>query len=650
MAMPALLPGRALSVKLVCVAIAFCAVALTGIGFTLYESWKLEGGAAVINDLGSERMRTYHIAYLLAESLREPYGSARADMYAEMGRLEEILDVLQRGDPARPLVLPRDPQIVAELAAVRDQWLWLKPRITRALTEDGSRDAHASLRALRVDIEGLVARIDRLVGHVERHNAGNLEVLRYLQLGLVALALAGTVALIYLMYMLVVRPVEKLSDGMRRITGRDLTVRLAVETRDEFGELAAGFNRMAEEIQHVYTTLEERVAEKTRDLAQRNRELGTLYDVATLLNRASPIENACRQFLKKVQALLGAQAGAVRLVEPASRQIHMYIHEGLAQDFAKSEQCMSFGECLCGEAAQRSKSMIENLSAVEDENIVYGCQRQGFRTVTIFPIRFRNQLLGLFNLYFARERAVTKAERQMLEALGRHLGVAIENHRLISRVKEVAIAEERNLLAQELHDSIAQSLAFLNIEAQMLADALKRADTDEAQGLLGEIRKGIEESYENVRELLVHFRTRVKHEDIALTIRQTLERFEVQTGIRTRFSESGTAVPLPLDSQLQVVHILQEALSNVRKHADATAVEVSMRRNGAYEFSVNDNGAGFDPKIVEAPGERHIGLRIMRERAQRIGGEVVIDAAPGRGTRVKLVLPLSHAVVAEVHA
>jgi two-component system nitrate/nitrite sensor histidine kinase NarX len=650
MTMPALLPGRTLSVKLVCVAIAFCAVALTGIGFTLYESWKLEGGAAVINDLGSERMRTYHIGYLLAESLRDPSGNARSDMHAEMARLEEVLDVLERGDPARPLVLPRDPKILQELRVVREQWLALKPRILRARVDGGSPDADASLRTLRMEIEDLVGRIDRLVRHIERHNAGNLDILRYLQLGLVALALVGTVALIYLMYMLVVRPVEKLADGMRRITDRDFNVRLAVETRDEFGELAAGFNRMARELQNVYRTLEDRVAEKTRDLEQKNRELGTLYDIATLLNRASPIEHACRHFVKKLQTLLGAQAGAVRLIDPSSRQIHLYIHEGLAQDFARSEQCMSFGECLCGEAAERSKSVIENLAAVDDENIVYGCQRQGFRTVAIFPIRFRNQLLGLFNLYFSRERTITKPERQMLEALGRHLGVAIENHRLIARVREVAVAEERNLLAQELHDSIAQSLAFLNIEAQLLADALKHEDTKEARNLLGEIRKGIAESYDNVRELLVYFRTRVKHEDLPLTIRQTLERFELETGIRTRFNESGTAVPLPLDIQLQVVHILQEALSNVRKHANAASVEVSMRRSGAYEFMVSDDGSGFDPQKAEGAGERHIGLRIMRERAQRIGGEVAIDTAPGRGTRVTLSLPLAHAVLEEASA
>jgi two-component system, NarL family, nitrate/nitrite sensor histidine kinase NarX len=636
-----LLSGRALSVKLVCVAMAFCAVALAGIGLTLFESWKLEGGAAVINDLGSERMRTYRIAYLLSESLREPVGAVRADMRTEMRRFEEVLDVLERGDPARPLVLPRVPAIVSELAEVREQWTRIKPLIERAAVAEGPTEAQSLMRELRGEVEALVARIDRLVRAVERDNAENLELLRYLQLGLIALALAGTVALIYLMFMLVVRPVETLSEGMRRLSGRDFNVRLPVETRDEFGELAAGFNRMADEVQQVYTTLEQRVADKTRDLARKNRELGTLYDVATLLNKHGPIEDACRHMLRKLQALLGASAGAVRIVEPGSAQLHMYIHEGLSQDLARAEQCMSVGDCFCGQAAQRKRSVIEHFAAGREDDVVYGCAKSGYETVAIFPIRSRNALLGVFDLHFRQKHVVTRAERQMLEAVGRHLGAAIENDRLIARVKEMAVSEERNFLAQELHDSIAQSLAFLNLETQMLADALKRTDMAEAQGLVSDIRKGVDESYENVRELLVHFRTRVKHEDIALTIRQTLERFETQTGIRTRFTESGTAVPLPPDRQLQVLHILQEALSNVRKHAGASVVEVSMQRNGVYEFCVRDDGAGFDLAAAEHPEGRHMGLRIMRERAQRIGAAVRIESELDRGTCVTLVLPLA---------
>jgi two-component system, NarL family, nitrate/nitrite sensor histidine kinase NarX len=634
-------PSRKLSVKLVCVALAFLMVALAGIGFTLYESWKLEGGAAAINDLGSQRMRSFRIAYLVTETLREPHAATPAELEAEMKRVDDMLALLQRGDPARPLVLPRRESIRSELAALRTQWREeIVPVIGQVLAEPDPGERLATKVVLRTGIEAFADRTDALVLAIERNNAANLELLRFMQLALIALAVAGTVALIFLMFLLVVRPVEKLSEGIGRMTAGDFAVRLPVETRDEFGELARGFNAMAARLEELYTTLEHRVAVKTREFEQKNRELTTLYDIATLLNEPATLEALCRSFLTRLQALLGAQAGAVRLIDPASGDIHLYVHDGLTPEFAREEQCVSLGECLCGEAVERDTSVVQFLPPVQDENAMFRCQRAGFQTVSVFAIRFHGEVLGIFNLYFGSARVFTSGERDMLEALGRHLGVAIENQRLISRVREMAVSEERNFLAQELHDSIAQSLAFLNIEVQMLDGALARSDVAEARELLGEIRKGVQESYENVRELLVHFRTRVKQEDIALTIRQTLERFERQTGIATRFMESGTGVPLPPDEQLQVLHILQEALSNVRKHAAATLVEVEMERDRVYRFRVRDNGRGFDPAEVARRGDGHVGLRIMQERAARIGAHVNVSAAPGRGAAVTLTLPV----------
>jgi two-component system nitrate/nitrite sensor histidine kinase NarX len=229
----------------------------------------------------------------------------------------------------------------------------------------------------------------------------------------------------------------------------------------------------------------------------------------------------------------------------------------------------------------------------------------------------------------------------MLEALGQHLGVAIENQRLVSRDKELAVTEERNLLAQELHDSIAQSLAFLNIEAQMLEQSLAQGNVEDARQELAQIREGIQESYDDVRELLVHFRTHLKQTDLETAIQVALQRFEGQTGIRTRFDASGTTVSLAPEVQPQVLHIVQEALSNVRKHARATKVVVEVMRDGGYVFAVRDDGRGFDLATLAERADTHVGLRIMRERAHRIGGQLEVRSEPDRGTEITLSLPIA---------
>ncbi|MCU0974362.1 MAG: HAMP domain-containing protein [Burkholderiales bacterium] len=451
----------------------------------------------------------------------------------------------------------------------------------------------------------------------------------------------ASLAMALLLFLLIVRPVTRLQVSLERIQNGDFGVRLPVESKDEFGALAVGFNRMADHLQSLYRTLEDRVARKTRSLEEKNREISTLYEISSLLNEPVSIEDTCRGFLKKLMTITGAAAGAVRLTDAALKHIHLYLHEGLDRGFAAEERCLDMGECLCGEAAQRARPVIHVISPARPANVLYKCQKFGYRTVSVFTIQVKRQLLGVFNLYFKEPREFSAAERQMLEALGQHLGVAIENQRLVSRDKELAVTEERNLLAQELHDSIAQSLAFLNLEAQMLDESLAQGNIDGARQELAQIREGIQESYDDVRELLVHFRTRLQQADLETAIRVALQRFEGQTGIRTRFEMSGTTVSLAAEIQPQVLHIVQEALSNARKHARATEVVVEVMRDGGYVFRVCDNGRGFDPATLAEQGDTHVGLRIMRERAHRIGGRLAIRSRPEAGTEVTLTLPIA---------
>jgi two-component system nitrate/nitrite sensor histidine kinase NarX len=342
--------------------------------------------------------------------------------------------------------------------------------------------------------------------------------------------------------------------------------------------------------------------------------------------------------LRKLIQRLDAQGGAVRLVEADSGKLHLFVHEGMDGDLVEAERCLERGECLCGQGMQRQHPSVHVLVRRPYDRETFRCRDAGFATVGVIPIRFRDQALGVFNLYFGQARELGAQERFMLETLGQHLGIAVENQRLIARAKEMAISEERNLLAQELHDSIAQALAYLNIQAQLLQDSLSRGELHSANEELARIREGIQESYDDVRELLVHFRTRLTQSDIESAIASALERFEAQTGIRGRFTQSGAAIPLSPEMQLQVMHIVQESLSNARKHSGATQVEVGMQRGPVYRFHIRDNGKGFDS--AGQSSDLHVGLGIMRERAHRIGGTLQVSSQPGGGTEVTLTLPV----------
>jgi two-component system nitrate/nitrite sensor histidine kinase NarX len=626
-----------LSAKLVGIQIFALVVALVSIGSTLLVSWRLEGSAAAINDAGSLRMRTYRLAYLAQEIGHGEPGSEVARLIArEIVDFDQVVATLRHGDPVRPLFVPDTAAIAAAFAEFDRDWAALKPRLERAA-------AGSATGVMRPEFERFVAVVDALVVTLERDIAQTTSLLRSIQLALVALAIAGAVALIYLAFLFIIRPVHQLEEGLQRMAKGEFAVRLPVESRDEFGALARGFNDMAEHLEESYRTLEGRVAEKTQSLAEQNARLATLYDMTAFLNAPNSLENLCRGFLTRMLATTGATAGAVRLISRESDTLHLFIHEGMTPEFALKEQCLHRHECACGEAVARSAATVHALGGrkIPITITLPHCLDAGFSAVAAVPVAAQRQVLGVFNLFYRNAHETTSEERHMLESLGQHLGVAIESLRLASRDRELAIAEERNLLAQELHDSIAQALAFLNLQTQMLRKALTEPDAAETMRILDEIQAGVQESYADVRELLVHFRTRVAEGDVEHGIRTLLARLEHHTGMRTEFRAGGAAVPLAPDDQLQVMHILQEAMSNVRKHAGATRVEVELARGPDYAFTVRDDGRGFDPAHAQDSADAHVGLRIMHERAVRIGGTVTVRSRPGHGTEVVLRVPFA---------
>jgi two-component system nitrate/nitrite sensor histidine kinase NarX len=254
------------------------------------------------------------------------------------------------------------------------------------------------------------------------------------------------------------------------------------------------------------------------------------------------------------------------------------------------------------------------------------------------PVQLHGQTLGEFDLLYRGDVPLGSADTALLESLAAHLAGGMESLRAAALEREAAVAEERGLLARELHDSIAQSLAFLKIQAQLLRASMQRGDERATERTLDELDAGIRESSADVRELLLHFRTRTNQDDIVPALQTTLQKFQHQTGLETSIEVRGHGVPLPPDVQVQLLHVVQEALSNVRKHAGARRVWLDVQQQPQWQIEVRDDGRGFD-SANDAPDQTHVGLRIMRERAGSIGAAVDVRSQPGAGTRVVVSLP-----------
>jgi two-component system nitrate/nitrite sensor histidine kinase NarX len=612
------------------------ALVLSMIVGTLWLSWQLEGAGAAINDAGSLRMRAGNVALQLNE--------ARAGRQANVGAQSALLDLtlahLASGDPERPLFLPETPAIRAQFDEVSRSW---HDSLKQAIAHDVAASADTpSLYLAR--LPAFVAQADALVRMVERENASKTAWLRRSQIALAALACLGSIAIVYLLYAWFVMPVRRLERGLSRIEQREFSARLPVESRDEFGRLAQGFNRMASELQGLYRDLAQRVTHKTAQLAVRNGELVALYEMTAFLHGAHDMDVLCRGFLARVMRQFGADAGSVRVLAQDGDNLHMVVAEGLPDSMVSAERCMPAPHCVCGAVATSGVAVIRDLRVGQASLSAPAtpCGDAGFDSVAAFGVLSNDVALGSFSLHFRQDRPVLAAETRLLDTLGRHLGTALQNHRLASAARQLAVAQERHLVAQGLHDSIAQSLNFLKMQLHLLDTAAERNDMDEVREIVPLLRGGLEESYEDVRELLVNFRTKFSTGNLRDAVEETVTRFQRQTGtpLHLDYKEDG-GLPLPPDQQLQVLFILQEALSNIRKHAAATQVRIAIRNAQDFHLAIDDDGDGYDPADIASRGEGHVGFHIMRERAARLGARLQLDSAPGAGAHVTLLLPAS---------
>ena len=612
-----------LSSKLLRIGAGLLLVALASIGMTSWVTRQLEGGAAAVNEAGRMRMQVWRLASTLH------VGEATSELPQLAGQFDKSLGLLRQGDASRPLFVPWDAQVRREFSSVESLW---QARRQRWLGEP-ALTVEASLQTA----DELVSAIDRFVMAIESHLSRLTAILNLIQLAMMVLAIAGAVVMFYTGHLYVISPLSRLRQGLGQLESGEFATRIEVDTEDEFGQVAAGFNRMAGTLESAYLGLESQVVAKTRHIEAQRLRLEALYEVSAFLAQAGSIEELARGFAQRVRTLMKADAGAVRWSDTASQRYLMLASSCFPQDMLEDERSLLAGACACGNLKFDSRTRVIPILS-HDEMPVRRCAKVGYESVVSVPIRLQHRLLGEFNLFFRSAVTLSTEETELLDALASHLASSLESLRAAALAREAAVAEERTLLARELHDSIAQSLVFLKIQLQLLRSAAKKGQAVKMDQALDELDVGLRESIGDVRELLVHFRTRTNTDDIEQALQETLNKFQHQTGLPAQLNVHGQGLPLPADVQVQVLHVMQEALSNVRKHAGATHVELEVARGECWRFVVRDDGAGFD--LDHDAGPSHVGLKIMRERAEGIGAQVAIDSAVGRGSSVTLTLPL----------
>ncbi len=384
-------------------------------------------------------------------------------------------------------------------------------------------------------------------------------------------------------------------------------------------------------------TLKAAVEERTRQLealATINADLSSLLELDKVLDTV----------VEKAQQLMAVDVATVSLLREGGNELAVRSAVG-ARTVAFRNVRMGIGHGVAGKAVAKGEAVfVEEYSS--DTTITHELdslmETEGLLSHLAVPLRIGDKVVGAIFVATRSRRRFVPTESELLSRLGQQAAIALENARLYQQVQDMAALKERERLARELHDSIAQVLGYLRVEVCQVEQLIGQGDEKNARQVLKEVDRVAELAYEDVREAILGLRsTALSKAGLVPLLKEYVETFSIQNQLEAEVKiEPGLNFSLLPKVEIQLMRIVQEALTNVRKHSKATRVTVTFSGDGhGVEVVVKDNGCGFDRASVPGGAGHHFGLYTMRERAESVGGRLDVDSAPGKGTRVVLWVP-----------
>ena len=385
------------------------------------------------------------------------------------------------------------------------------------------------------------------------------------------------------------------------------------------------------------------------------RELTILNAISEALNSSADVRQALERTLGLVADLLGLRTGWVWLLDPETTQFYVAAARDLPP-FLQEPIRMSGRWCLCTDLFRKGKLTPLNIDMLECSRLLPAVEAkdpsltQGLRYHASIPLYFQGRGLGIMNVTGPAWRPLDPEELRLLATMAYEVGIAVERARLAEESTRLARAEERTRIAREIHDTLAQGLTAIGLDIEGAMRHLEESP-ERARERLERALSTTRESLEEARRSVLNLRAApLAGRPLAEALAALGRAFTSETGIQVHVSIADHQEPdtrsgvagLPLRVEAELYRIAQAALANVRQHAHATQVEITLRTVPPTEpttvlLAIRDNGAGFAPGGV---GDGHHGILGMRERAKLLGGQLRVTSRPGHGTTIGARVPL----------
>ncbi|MBN1318855.1 MAG: GAF domain-containing protein [Anaerolineales bacterium] len=459
-----------------------------------------------------------------------------------------------------------------------------------------------------------------------------------INIGVAITALLFAVGVSVLLARSIVTPLSDLAKTAVRVSEGDLDLLVPDGGKDEIGALAKAFNQMTWRLREMIHNLDQQVRERTEMLRRRALQQETSAQVGREITSILDMEKLSSRIVNLIAEAFGYYNVGIYLVDTDSGRLVFRAGAGEIKDLGEGRPIEIGSGSLNGEAAGKNEIMIVN-DVVRDARYFADDRFPDTRSELVVPLRIGERVIGTLDVLSNEVGAFSEEDARIIQGLGDQVAVAIENARLYERNRLLAVVEERNRLARELHDSVTQSLYAVTLYGDATSRLLESGDVLSAAENLDKVITTTREALGEMRLLVFELRPPVLQEEGLVGALETrLEAVERRVGLQTAIHVEGN-VRLDLELEEGLYRIAVEALNNIIKHARASKVTVLLRLEpDRVIMEVGDNGVGFDLKVsLKTAG---MGLRGMADRVEKLGGRFVLMSEHGAGTKIRVEVDL----------
>lgn len=368
---------------------------------------------------------------------------------------------------------------------------------------------------------------------------------------------------------------------------------------------------------------------------EKNHAQNILYDVAASINTCRDLKELLNKFCDALYLALDTNNVSIWLVTENNWLEHI-ASTGIKPDVLEQHKKVKLTPQLADTLV--NNKILHNNEQVRQLAEVLLCDVREDHKSYYIPLHHQDRTLGVIRIKVNTLPYRNHQDfKNLLTTLAKHLSLAIEKARVDQESRRMIIMQERSLIANELHDSLAQTLASLRFQVRVLDETLQPISEFKSIRGIEQVENSLDEAYTDLRELIAHCRTPINTQGLIQTVEKLISRFRKETGIHVLLQKEWDT-ELPPNIEMHIFRIVQEAMNNIRKHSHAHNVRLMFRcdANGNHHVLVENDGVGFEPPNASDHPGKHLGLTIMQERAAHIGGTLRVESDPEEGTRIEL--------------